>query len=208
MLSSKSLYLSPLLKADLPILFQWINDREQVLFNAPYRVVSENDHREWYESIRKRKDVVLLGIRLRRGMKLIGSCQLHDIHVIHRTAFLQIRIGDVRQRGRGYGTEAVGLLLRHAFSDLNLNKVHVFVFAGNTAAIRMYECSGFRKEGRLKQAAHIDGSYVDLLVMGIPKKRFSLTAVGPNAHAGTRSGRFRRAGTDEKTGTDQRGPRS
>jgi RimJ/RimL family protein N-acetyltransferase len=181
MLSSKFTFLSPLRKADLQILFEWINDREQVLFNAPYQAISEKDHRDWYESIRRRKDIVLLGIRLRRGKKLIGSCQLHDIHGIHRTAFLQIRIGDVRQRGKGYGTEAVELLLKHAFCDLNLNKVHVFVFAGNTAAIRMYERVGFNKEGCLRKAAHIDGAYTDLYIMGILRNRFLSTLRDANS---------------------------
>ena len=54
-----------------------------------------------------------------------------------------------------------------AYHDLNLHRVELTVFAGNEAAIRTYLGAGFVKEGILRQAAHIDGHYVDLIVMGI-----------------------------------------
>jgi len=159
--------LTPLCIDDLPALVAWLNEREQVLFNAPYKPIHESQHQAWFEGIQARNDVVIFGIRLLTDRKLIGSCQLHSVDHVHRSAELQIRIGNTSQRGRGYGLEAVRLLLEFAFNDLNLHRVYLHVFSTNTAAIRLYEKAGFKKEGMLREAAHINGKYVDVAVMGI-----------------------------------------
>jgi RimJ/RimL family protein N-acetyltransferase len=62
-------------------------------------------------------------------------------------------------QGKGYGTEAVKLLLKFAFNDLNLNKVYLKVFQNNERAIKCYLKAGFVKEGLLRKESFIDGSY-------------------------------------------------
>lgn len=148
-------------------MFDWINDRAQVLFNAPYKPVSLAQHEDWFTAIQRRDDVVIFGIRLLESDKLIGSCQLHNINMVHRFAELQIRLGNVAERGKGLGTEALRLLLDFAFKDLNLHRVYLHVFGTNAAAIKMYEKVGFVREGVLSQAAYIDGEYLDVCVMGV-----------------------------------------
>lgn len=170
MLRGEHVALTPLMVDDLPVMFGWINDREQVLLNAPYRPVGEAQHKAWFDAIQQQKDAVFFGIRLLKRGNLIGTCQLHSINSVHRTAELQIRLGEAGERGRGYGTEAVRLLLDFAFKDLNLNRVHLHVFATNGMALRVYEKVGFVREGLLRKAAHIDGEYVDVVVMGIVRE--------------------------------------
>jgi diamine N-acetyltransferase len=171
-LKAKNVELTSLDTNDLPTLMTWINEREQVLFNAPYKPVHESQHQAWFESIQKRSDMVIFGIRLVQDNKLIGSCQLHSIDNIHRSAELQIRIGNTSQRGRGYGFQAVRLLLKFAFDDLNLNRVYLHVFSTNATAIRLYEKAGFTKEGTLREAAHINGEYIDVIEMGIVRDEY------------------------------------
>ena len=163
----KHVALTPLSTGDLPVMFSWINDRSEVLWNAPYRPVTELQHSEWFETIQRRKDTAIFGIRLLDSQRLIGSCQLHSINEIHRSAELQIRLGESEGRGHGYGTEAVQLLLDFAFKDLNLRRVHVYVLGTNGRALRLYEKVGFVREGTLREAAHIDGRYVDIALLGI-----------------------------------------
>ena len=159
--------LTPVSEGDLPTLFRWINTRDDVVLSAPYRPIGEREHVRWLEAIQQRTDVALFGIRLVQTGALIGSCQLHSIHPVHRTAELQIRIGEGAERGAGRGSEAVVLLLNFGFRDLNLNRIFLHVFANNEPALRMYEKVGFTREGVLRRAAYIDGSYVDIVVMGI-----------------------------------------
>ena len=173
MLKSAHVALVPLTVDDLPAMFNWINEREQVLLNAPYKPIHEGQHKAWFESIQQRNDLVVFGIRLLKDNRLIGSCQLHNINHVHRSAELQIRIGEPYQRGQGYGTEAVRLLLDFAFKDLNLHRVYLHVFSSNAAAIRLYEKVGFVREGLLRKAAHIDGAYVDIVVMGILREEYA-----------------------------------
>jgi len=158
--------LGPVTQEDSPTLFEWINDRELVLLNAPYRPVDSSHHRSWLESIQHRDDAVLFAIRDKTG-RLVGTCQLQHRNPVSRNAELQIRIGDTADRGRGYGTSAVRKLLRFAFDDWNLHRVQLFVIEGNEAALRTYEKCGFKREGILREAVHIDGRYRDLIVMGV-----------------------------------------
>jgi RimJ/RimL family protein N-acetyltransferase len=154
------------------LLFDWINCREQVLRNGPYHPVHEANHIQWFDSIRQRKDVHFFGIRVNATQQLIGSCQLLNIHPVHRIAELQIRIGEVAERGKGYGTEAVELLIRFGFTDLNLNRIYLHVFSTNERARRTYQRVGFLSEGKLREAAFIDGEYVDMDVMGLLKREY------------------------------------
>lgn len=169
---SKSIILDALTEKDASTMFTWVNDRKQVIFNTYYKPVHEGQHLEWFESIQKRKDIKFFGIRLRETRELIGSCQLHSINLIHRSAELQIRIGKVSERGQGYGTKATKLLLNYAFKDLNLHRVHLHVLCRNINAIHMYEKVGFVHEGVLRKAAHIDGCYTDLIIMGLLREEY------------------------------------
>jgi RimJ/RimL family protein N-acetyltransferase len=112
----------------------------------------------------------MFAIREREGDRLVGSCQLLGLDARHRSAELQIRIGEPDARGRGLGTEAVALLLRHAFADLDLHRVSLHVFASNAAALATYERCGFVREGVLREAAMLDGRRDDVVVMGVLRR--------------------------------------
>jgi methionyl-tRNA formyltransferase/GNAT superfamily N-acetyltransferase len=172
MLKAEHTALTTLSIDDLPALAVWLNEPEQMLCNTPYKPVQEGQHEAWFESVQHCNDLIIFGIRLLESKKLIGSCQLHSVNYVHRSAELQTRIGDTSQRGQGYGMEAVRLLLEFAFKDLNLHRVYLHVFSTNTAAIRLYENAGFKKEGMLREAAYINGKYVDLAVMGILRDEY------------------------------------
>ena len=159
--------LAPLRREDLEPLFAWINDQNLVQRSAPYAPVSEADHREWFKRIQSEESTAIFGIRELGADRLIGSCQLVAIDGRHLCAELQIRIGDAAARGRGLGTEAVELLLDHAFAELGLHRVQLEVFAGNEQAMRSYEKAGLRREGVLREKALIDGRRTDVVVMAI-----------------------------------------
>ena len=59
------------------------------------------------------------------------------------------------------------LLCRFGFTDLKLHRIYLHVFANDLGAIRAYEKCGFVREGLLKEAAFIDGTWVDVRVMGL-----------------------------------------
>jgi RimJ/RimL family protein N-acetyltransferase len=167
-MQSDRVRLRPLLKADAPLLYEWITDRDLVILNSPFHPVSETDHESWVgRMMTRRSDLVIFVIEDVASGRAIGSCQLLNINWIHRSAELQIRIGDSAFHSKAYGSEAVILLINFGFKDLNLHRIYLHVFAVNARAVRAYEKCGFTREGTLKEAAFIDGKWVDVHVMGL-----------------------------------------
>jgi len=97
----------------------------------------------------------------------IGSCGLFRFDGTGHTAGLRIGIGDLAYQGRGYGRDAVRVLLDYAFRLRNLRKVWLNVNGDNARAIHVYCACGFVEEGRLRAHVWSDGHYVDLVYMGI-----------------------------------------
>jgi RimJ/RimL family protein N-acetyltransferase len=97
---------------------------------------------------------------------LIGWCGLFDWDDA-RSLRMAIAIGEKAYWGRGYGREALSLLLDYAFLHRNAHKVWLEVYADNERAIRSYRSVGFVEEGRIRDSDWRDGRYVDELMMGI-----------------------------------------
>lgn len=99
--------------------------------------------------------------------KCIGQCALFRFDNVAQTCELGIAIGDKAYWGKGYGSDAIRLLLRYAFRLRNLRRVYLTVVGNNTRAIHAYQKCGFVEEGRLRQHVWHDGQYIDLVYMGI-----------------------------------------
>lgn len=107
-----------------------------------------------------------------RGGRLVGSVKLWRISEKNRSAMLTIFIGEQKVWNRGYGTDALRLILRHAFGNLGLNRVELNVFDFNVRAIRCYEKVGFVREGVRRDALLRGGHYHDIVVMGVLREEF------------------------------------
>ncbi|MCX8129609.1 MAG: GNAT family N-acetyltransferase [Clostridia bacterium] len=173
MFRGKDIYLSYLTTDDSKLMLEWINTREDVLFNSAYKPVHETQHKHWFEKTTSSNEAYIFAIRTIENDALIGNCQLCSVNSIYKSAELKIRIGEEAQRGKGFGTQAVKLILKFAFDDLNLNRVYLNVFESNIRACDTYLKCGFVKEGVLRKAAYIDGKYVDTIIMGILKEEFA-----------------------------------
>jgi RimJ/RimL family protein N-acetyltransferase len=99
--------------------------------------------------------------------RLIGICGLSNIDAVSHTAALGITIGEREYWGRGYGRDAVRLLVDYGFRMRNLRKMWLTVHGTNTRAIRAYEAVGFVEEGRQRAQVWSDGEFVDLVFMGL-----------------------------------------
>jgi RimJ/RimL family protein N-acetyltransferase len=104
--------------------------------------------------------------------KLLGDIGLYVVNWPGRDAFVGIGIGERDFWGRGYGTDAMNVILRYAFMEVNLRRVTLTVFEYNPRAIRSYEKAGFRHEGRLRRLLHRDGRRYDELFMGILREEW------------------------------------
>lgn len=114
---------------------------------------------------------VHLAIAAADSLRYLGQCSLMMIDNVARHAELAIVLCP-DSANRGLGSEAVRLMLRFAFEQLNLNRVYLKVRADNPRAIRCYEKCGFQREGLMRAHAYADGAYQDILCMGILKAEF------------------------------------
>lgn len=96
----------------------------------------------------------------------LGQCDLMNMTDYSRKAELAIVLGPEHQ-GKGYGGEAIELLLELAFDHLNLNRVYLRVHEQNARALACYERAGFVREGVLREDAFSRGEYHDIIIMGI-----------------------------------------
>ncbi|WP_270170282.1 GNAT family N-acetyltransferase [Paenibacillus sp. SYP-B4298] len=102
----------------------------------------------------------------------IGQIDLFELDWKNRTAELGIVIGNRVNQGKGYGTEAVRLLIQFALHSMNLNRIQLEVNEDNGSAIRCYEKCGFAHEGRLRQRIYRNGRYHDLLIMAVLRDEY------------------------------------
>jgi len=166
------LYLSPFNNTDTEFhttWTTWMNDRTvNDTFDGHQNLVSLSGAKKIIEELTGyRFDIVLLD-----GNVLIGHISLHNIDHLNRHAFLGIVIGEEAHRSKGYGTEAVRLVLDYGFKSLNLHNIMLSVHEDNYAGIACYKKVGFREAGRRREWFFKDGEYVDVLYMDILAREF------------------------------------
>ena len=84
----------------------------------------------------------------------------------------RIYIADTADRGKGYGREALELILRWAFDEMNEKRVTLDHFQDNHIAASLYEKTGFKREGIMRCAGKKNGRYLDLCLMSILREEF------------------------------------
>ncbi len=159
------LFLSPIDVNDAEQYAAWINDSEVARqLNALPNNYTVDKEREALQRLAGGHHFAIVEARQE---KLLGNCGLDSIDWIHGTAELGIFIGDKEYWGKGYGTEAIGLLLHYGFAVLNLHNIMLQVNSDNQRAQRCYENLGFQVVGRRQYLrrgeTRLDSIIMDLL---------------------------------------------
>jgi RimJ/RimL family protein N-acetyltransferase len=128
--------------------------------------------KEDYQELQKKQNEIVV-FAIEADGAVIGSCSVHRFDYTARTCALGITIGDRNFWGKGYGRDAVRLLVEYAFHHLNLRKVHLTVRSDNERAVRAYEAVGFVSEGLQRQHVWMDGAYRDWISMGLLRSEWA-----------------------------------
>lgn len=154
----------------------WNRDSEykRLLDTDAPRLNSAKAVKDWLDKeLEKQGDAMhWFAIRAVADNQLLGDVILDVVNWNMRDAFVGIGIGPRDFWGRGYGTEAMQLILQYAFTEINLHRVTLDVFEYNPRAIRSYEKAGFRHEGRQRGAILREGKRWDVLFMGILREEW------------------------------------
>ena len=152
---------------DATAFHRWFNDREVTRYIGDgFPTMSMSKQRELIQTMANDPNRRLYSIVL-KDATLIGNCEIQAINWAMRSAGVGIVIGEKDQWGKGYGGEAIELMLRVAFDGLNLHRVYLTVADFNERGIRSYRRVGFREEGRWREARFIYGRYGDTIQMSI-----------------------------------------
>jgi RimJ/RimL family protein N-acetyltransferase len=154
----------------------WNSDSEyqRLLDAAPAKRMSGKKITEWIEHDQEKDppSEYLFGIRTLQGERLVGFIDLEGAMFPSGDAFVGIGVGEREFWSKGYGTDAMRVILRYAFQELNLRRVSLDTFEYNPRAVRSYEKAGFIHEGRMREFLHRDGQRFDLLFMGILREEW------------------------------------
>jgi RimJ/RimL family protein N-acetyltransferase len=153
---------------------RWNQNSEyfRLLDSDPAHLWSANKFKEWLE-----KDLdstlpsnLLFSLRTLESDKLIGFVAFDGINWTDRDSYVAIGIGEQDFWGIGFGSDAMRLMLRYGFTELNLHRISLNVYAYNLRGIRSYEKCGFKHEGRIREFILRDGQRSDMLHMGILRR--------------------------------------
>ena len=166
------IYLSPTNTEDAEIFTEWLNDFETTDYVARSAFIASSEgEKKFFEESISDKNYQFFIVTLDDD-KLIGTVSLLKLKPIDRTATLGIFIGNKEYRIKGYGTEAIKLLLDFGFNYLNLHSIKLDVLSFNERGIKCYQKCGFKECGRRRECRFINGKYYDSIEMDILDSEF------------------------------------
>ncbi len=160
---------------DLPRFVEWLNDPEVRRNLAFYQPLSLPQEELWFEhnlSLPPGEQTLSIDLLSDDQWRHAGATGFKHHDQRERSAEVGIMIGLKEFWNRGYGCEAMQLIVGHGFRNLNLNRIFLQVFETNSAGIRCYEKAGFSHEGRQREARFYEGHYIDVVLMSILKSEW------------------------------------
>ncbi|HET9587851.1 MAG TPA: GNAT family protein [Anaerolineales bacterium] len=152
---------------------RWTHDSEfiRLMETNPARPMSAALVKKQYEKLEKQieeeKNMYYFTIRAKADDRLIGKAAIQSIEWTNGNGFIRLGIGAAEDRCKGYGTQALRMLLRFAFAELNLFRVTAIVPEYNAGAIALLKKSGFIQEVCRRKSLERDGRRWDLLIFGL-----------------------------------------
>lgn len=162
------------LPGDLAAYMRFLEDREMIrLTGSGSEAVTEQAAKDWLDRIGKlsddRADFMIVP---KGGDGIIGEVVINEYDADNRHANIRIGICGADNRGKGYGSEAMALMMRYGFEHFDLHRLELSVYDFNPRAIHVYEKLGFRREGIQRDVLYLDGRYYHSIVMSILEEEF------------------------------------
>jgi RimJ/RimL family protein N-acetyltransferase len=152
---------------------KWTHDSEfmRLMETGPARPMSPAMIKKQYEKLEKQieedKNLYHFMVRAKADDRLIGKALIQWIEWTNGNGVLRLGIGAAEDRRKGYGTQALRMLLRFAFAELNLYRVTAVVPEYNEGAIALLNKFGFVQEVCRRKSLERDGRRWDLYVFGL-----------------------------------------
>ncbi|MBD3214278.1 MAG: GNAT family N-acetyltransferase, partial [Candidatus Lokiarchaeota archaeon] len=160
--------LLPIKKSHLDLYVKWMNNpRVRRLARSTIPMKKEDIEKRFEEKNKRIKDSFYFEIFHKRDKIPIGDCGFNHISWIDRRGNIGLGIGEPEYWNRGVASEAVGLLLKYGFEELNLFKIYADIFSPNIGSWKCAEKVGMKREAELKKHEYIEGKYFDSFIYSI-----------------------------------------
>ena len=170
-LIGKKCYLSPIDINDAEKFTEWLNDLELTINIGPMYSSNINVESEAELLGKISKDHNYSIIDMKKN-ELIGNCGFLEVDNLNQTGEVGIFIGNKKFWNKGYGTEALMLLMDYGFKALNLNNIFLRVFEYNKRAIKCYEKIGFKHIGIRRNAIYRNMERHNMIYMDILENEY------------------------------------
>ncbi len=168
---------------DAEVEAKWTQDPHylRMLDAKPAQPLSVAQVKKGYEKIEKdaeeSKNIFQFTIRTKPGEpgdlgRLVGFIRLEGIEWNHGMGWVKIGIGSPQDRRKGYGSEALRLILRYAFAELNLYRLTAVVQEYNQPALGLFKKAAFVEEVCRRKALNRDGKTWDKIHLGILRQEW------------------------------------
>lgn len=167
--------LRPLGGGDVPALFEIFGDEQVMRYWSSPALKDLAGARALLDDIRRHfaaKTLFQWGIARREDGGIIGTTTIFQIDHEHRRGEIGFAIGRDHW-GHGYASEAVTLLIRFAFEQLDLHRLEADPDPQNLGSIRVLERQGFKREGLLRERYFLDGEPQDAEYYGLLRREWS-----------------------------------
>ena len=170
------IYLSPRNSEDVEKFKEWLNDFETTDYLGRSGILTTLDGEKNYLEKNSSPEASFVIVTIEEN-KMIGTVSLESINHINRCATLGIFIGNKDFRSKGYGTEAIQLILEYGFKYLNLKNIKLDLMEFNEGALKCYKKCGFKEYGRRRKCNFVDGKYYDSIEMDILNEEFNKNCI-------------------------------
>lgn len=159
-------------ESDLDAYYSSLNDPESMRLTGTHSEFTREEIAAWIRKIKipseDRTDFLIV---LHDTDEFLGEVVLNEMDPINRSANIRIVIG-TQHHGKGYGTEAMRLMLNYGFKTLKLHRIHLGVYVFNPRAVHVYEKIGFQREGMQRDVLYWEGEFHDMIMMSILEEEF------------------------------------
>ena len=146
-------------------LYELVSDPEVRRLTGSHGEIDREASRRWCATRATQADRLDLAIMADGGY--VGEVVLNELDLGNLSCNLRIALIGSRVFGKGYGTEAVTLVLDHAFGTTALHRISLEVHAFNDRARHVYKKVGFVEEGVRRDALRWDGEWHDSVMMSV-----------------------------------------
>ncbi|MCX8188720.1 MAG: GNAT family N-acetyltransferase [Nitrososphaeria archaeon] len=165
-------------QSDLDYIYRTINSIDSIGEYDVIQLTSWGEIEKWFKTPILSEDLVMLVIERNVDKKILGFVVYYTVHPFLKLLEIGFQIFSKEDRGKGYATEAVNLLLKFLFSSKNVERIQATTHVENIASQKVLENNGFIREGELRCSLYRNGRYYNTYIYSILRRDWEKLCLG------------------------------